>query len=314
MADTSIGEAIRKKRIELKLTQEELADDICSVGYLSKIENGMREPSNRIVRMLLERLGATQELGFKSGNQVEDFRHNVIRMEIMRAIENHNVYEVEEKLWIMKQLMDSEDVADLQFYEMANLIWLVMCGVKIDDYEMRCYKIWLMSRREEDFTNGVCASNLNKTEMWILSNIATGFAWKNHFELASKIYLHIYCSIQNNEDLNRTMNKAKAIMCNNIAVCMVHMKHYQNGVNFCNMGMKNIRFDGGFMIMLHLMRVQMEIHKTEKDGNKSQELKYIIRKVYEICEKETGGCVNYVDGPGKTIEDRLWEGQLIMSL
>lgn len=314
MADTSIGEAIRKKRIELKLTQEELADDICSVGYLSKIENGMREPSNRTVRMLLERLGATQELGFKSGNQVEDFRHNVIRMEIMRAIENHNVYEVEEKLWIMKQLMDSEDVADLQFYEMANLIWLVMCGVKIDDYEMRCYKIWLMSRREEDFTNGVCASNLNKTEMWILSNIATGFAWKNHFELASKIYLHIYCSIQNNEDLNRTMNKAKAIMCNNIAVCMVHMKHYQKGVNFCNMGMKNIRFDGGFMIMLHLMRVQMEIHKTEKDGNKSQELKYIIRKVYEICEKETGGCVNYVDGPGKTIEDRLWEGQLIMSL
>ena len=149
MADTSIGEAIRKKRIELKLTQEELADDICSVGYLSKIENGMREPSNRTVRMLLERLGATQELGFKSGNQVEDFRHNVIRMEIMRAIENHNVYEVEEKLWIMKQLMDSEDVADLQFYEMANLIWLVMCGVKIDDYEMRCYKIWLMSRREE---------------------------------------------------------------------------------------------------------------------------------------------------------------------
>ena len=124
----------------------------------------------------------------------------------------------------------------------------------------------------------------------------------------------IYCTIQNNEDLNRTMNKAKAIMCNNIAVCMVHMKHYQNGVSFCNMGMQNIRFDGGFMIMLHLMRVQMEIHKNERDGNKSQELKYIIRRVYEICERETGGTINYVDGPGRAIEDRLWEGQLIMSL
>lgn len=125
MPEKSIGEVIRKKRVELKLTQEELADEICSVGYLSKIENGIREPSSRIVRMLLERLGATQDIGFKSGNQVADFRHNVIRMEIMRAIENQNVYEVEEKLWIMKQLLNSEDVDDLQFYEMANLIWLV---------------------------------------------------------------------------------------------------------------------------------------------------------------------------------------------
>ncbi|MBQ1604688.1 MAG: helix-turn-helix transcriptional regulator, partial [Lachnospiraceae bacterium] len=219
MPEKSIGEVIRKKRVELKLTQEELADEICSVGYLSKIENGIREPSSRIVRMLLERLGATQDIGFKSGNQVADFRHNVIRMEIMRAIENQNVYEVEEKLWIMKQLLNSEDVDDLQFYEMSDLIFRVMCGLKIDDFEMQCYRIWLMSRREEDFTNGVCASGLNRTEMWILSNIATGFAWKNHFELASKLYLHIYCTIQNNEDLNRTMNKAKAIMCNNIAVC-----------------------------------------------------------------------------------------------
>ena len=45
-----------------------------------------------------------------------------------------------------------------------------------------------------------------------------------------------------------------------------------------------------------------------------QELKYIIRRVYEICERETGGTINYVDGPGRAIEDRLWEGQLIMSL
>ena len=41
----SFGAAIKRKRIERNMTLEESAEDICSISYLSKIENSLLEPS-----------------------------------------------------------------------------------------------------------------------------------------------------------------------------------------------------------------------------------------------------------------------------
>lgn len=54
-----IGKIICAKRIEKNWNQEELSRGICAVSYLSKIEKGKAEPSEEIVKQLLERLGIT---------------------------------------------------------------------------------------------------------------------------------------------------------------------------------------------------------------------------------------------------------------
>lgn len=51
------GYIIKSRREELGYTQEELADGICSVPTLSRIENGERMPSKEHFEMLLQRLG-----------------------------------------------------------------------------------------------------------------------------------------------------------------------------------------------------------------------------------------------------------------
>ena len=55
----SLGDMIRELRKERKLTQEELADGICSAVSISRIENGNQMPSNAILERLLERLGTS---------------------------------------------------------------------------------------------------------------------------------------------------------------------------------------------------------------------------------------------------------------
>ena len=55
----SLGDMIRELRKERKLTQEELADGICSAVSISRIENGNQMPSNTILERLLERLGTS---------------------------------------------------------------------------------------------------------------------------------------------------------------------------------------------------------------------------------------------------------------
>ena len=51
------GPLIKQRREELGYTQEDLADGICSVPTLSRIENGERIPTKQHSEMLLQRLG-----------------------------------------------------------------------------------------------------------------------------------------------------------------------------------------------------------------------------------------------------------------
>lgn len=52
-----VGLLIRHKRLEQNLSQQGLCKGICVVSYLSKIEQGLAEPSPEIVQQLLSALG-----------------------------------------------------------------------------------------------------------------------------------------------------------------------------------------------------------------------------------------------------------------
>ena len=51
------GLLIRQARLGRDWSQAGLCKGICTVSYLSKIETGKAEPSEEILRLLLERLG-----------------------------------------------------------------------------------------------------------------------------------------------------------------------------------------------------------------------------------------------------------------
>ncbi|WP_226535515.1 helix-turn-helix domain-containing protein [Fictibacillus halophilus] len=53
----NLNEQIRYYRNSLNLSQTALASGICSVSYLSKIENGLTKPSDEIYSLLFYRLG-----------------------------------------------------------------------------------------------------------------------------------------------------------------------------------------------------------------------------------------------------------------
>ncbi|WP_400243615.1 helix-turn-helix domain-containing protein [Niallia sp. JL1B1071] len=52
-----VGERIRQLRIHKQLTQKELTEGICSITYLSRIENGQINPSEEFLRKVSKRLG-----------------------------------------------------------------------------------------------------------------------------------------------------------------------------------------------------------------------------------------------------------------
>ena len=70
-AYSGIGEIIKKKREEMSLTQESFSTGICSISYLSKVENNRMSPNKYFVEEMSKKCGINLEL---CSNEFEDSR------------------------------------------------------------------------------------------------------------------------------------------------------------------------------------------------------------------------------------------------
>lgn len=61
MQELPIGEVIRNRRKELRLTQEMVCSGICEPMTLSRIENGKQSPSYNRVKAILQRLALPED-------------------------------------------------------------------------------------------------------------------------------------------------------------------------------------------------------------------------------------------------------------
>ena len=114
MAFYPIGHIIRSRREELGLTQEELADGICSVSTLSRIENNERYPTKNHIEILLQRLGystITQDF-FSDGPAL---RLSELKFKIRQAYLSRDMDQAAKWLKKLEGLVKPEPSVDYQF-------------------------------------------------------------------------------------------------------------------------------------------------------------------------------------------------------
>jgi len=76
----SFGKQIKQLRIERKLTQKELAKDVCSQAELSKIENGKTIPTIDLVQRLSQKLHISMDQIFIDSNEVKLFQRYEVQL------------------------------------------------------------------------------------------------------------------------------------------------------------------------------------------------------------------------------------------
>lgn len=89
-----IGKKICFKRKTLGLTQEELCNGICSITYLSKVENDKLVPKEDILQLLCDRLGMTiEELKYNEFNEYMD------KLQLLyKRVNNRDTNNIEEEI------------------------------------------------------------------------------------------------------------------------------------------------------------------------------------------------------------------------
>lgn len=95
------GLIIRSRREELGYTQEDLADGICSVPTLSRIENGERMPTREHFEMLVQRLGYSDTMldAYVDDKQfyLHDLKFKIRQAIILNKLNDANIMIVEYK-------------------------------------------------------------------------------------------------------------------------------------------------------------------------------------------------------------------------
>lgn len=117
-----IGKQVFYKRLQQKMTQEELCQGICSVSYLSKIENGKIEASEEILQLLCTRL----EIAVTDLRDVEEDVKGKLD-EWLNALIRLDKAQIERIRKELEEDMQSvQDFEIINYYKLLNIRYLLM--------------------------------------------------------------------------------------------------------------------------------------------------------------------------------------------
>lgn len=124
MQEVFLGDVIRRRRLELGMTQEQLCEGICEPITVSRLENGKQTPSRNRISALLERLGLPGDRYYALLSKREQ-EESLLRKEVHDCVARFYQREGSEKTIIWEQaqralerlsaMSDPEDALTKQF-------------------------------------------------------------------------------------------------------------------------------------------------------------------------------------------------------
>ena len=116
-----LGYIIKNRREELQLSQEDLAEGICSVSTLSRIENGERIPSKNHYEMLMQRLGYSA-LSLDYFTDKQDFIIHELKFKIRHAYIEKEFGQCRRLLEKLTSLTGERSTIDTQFISLYDTL------------------------------------------------------------------------------------------------------------------------------------------------------------------------------------------------
>lgn len=264
MAIFQFGPIIKSKREELGYTQEELADGICSVPTLSRIENGDRMPTREHFEMLLQRLGYSDTMLDHFVDERQLHLHELkfqIRQEIML---NH--------LEKAKMLL-SQYVQDIPSPSNIERQFILMCDTMVNTasytpqqrLEIFESAIKLTYPKYED---GKLPKVISFEEIILLNNIAVSYSQMGNAEEAIRILygLKVYYEhhVVNPEEILRT----QPMILYNLSKCLGSSGRFDECIEIADQGIRISRETGRCTYMHGLLYNRAwSLVRRKRDGD-----------------------------------------------
>lgn len=231
------GDMLRQARKELNLTQEELAFGICSVGTISKIENGTSVPRRRNYEALMQRIGKASCMQQLQMSFAEEELQNLI-YEIRHCVAD-NAMERAAKLLDCYFPLNQQNALNGQF---AEAMWAIIDsrqGMPPDEV-LEHLKQALSYTGLSTETFMTLKRFYTFDEMILLNNIAIQYLRKNEYREAFLLWDSMKVYLEKRSVEARDKGKIYPMVQYNYALMCLQMgmpeqcrKNCREGIRFC---------------------------------------------------------------------------------
>lgn len=228
----SVGNLVKKKRKELKMTQQELAEGICTQALISKLERNELNPSAEIINKISKRLNVPLFIFYNeelSGERNSLDLKEIIRKHLARREYKDITYLVNQYQTLINNTTNSEDVIFFQWIK-AILLYYIERDTK---QSLSLLKELEQSLNYDEFSIEVLSSiatiHLEERNFYQALDTFDDFSSRldtiDKFDLKAKIlFNHSLCLLELEK-----MDKALQIVMQGIEICRIHNSMYLLG-------------------------------------------------------------------------------------
>lgn len=249
MSLTNIGKIIYWKRKAMGISQEDLADGICSVPTLSRIENGERIPTQNHLELLLQRLGYT-DLIFDTYADEEALLAHELKFRIGRAYIEKEYTLSKELLSKFEPLVKKASQIDRQFIMLMNILLYPDRYTK----EARLQELEAaLCLTQPKYKSAQVPFLLSYTEIVLLNNIAISLANCGSKRAAIDILYKLVDYYDNHIVSIEEALRTQPMTLYNLSKMLGLEKRYQECIDICDKGIMLAQKTGRCTELTHML-------------------------------------------------------------
>lgn len=217
-----LGDVIKELRDRLHMTQEELADGICSVSSVAKIEGGSQMPSGRIAEALLRRLkdAGCFFTGFAQAQELEEL-YSWERMLAHARKHRTNSSRFENQLYAYVRVIERMQRESNHAVLLLDLMEILVMSMPLEE-------LYDESARRRTYTY---------LELYILNSIAVQFYYMESFDAAERILERLCVYLREWHLSGEVGARLYPVTCNNLTAVKLSRGELHAAKRWCEEGL-----------------------------------------------------------------------------
>ena len=293
---SAIGQRIRELRKSLKLSQDELAQGICTQAQISKIEKGDVYPYANTLYLISQKLGVDVNYFFEIGSTPRvDYVNEVSRQ--LRLTRRHLLYD--EMIRIVK-LEENNPLFTQNGRNKQLILWHK--GIYEHAVNKNVEKSIELLQSAIDVTH-VLDKVWNEREIEVLMSMGAVYVTDNQNELSLKIFLEAKAHLSQLFFISD--HSILPRLYYNIARVYTRIKQYEESITYCKNAIKYC-LEKDNLFPLAELHYQVS-YNYEKLGDYSQAMFYVNKAISIFELNEDTRFMNLVKEKKKSLEIQLEE-------
>lgn len=276
MSNYHIGQYIKKRREELNVNQDALCYGICNRSTLSRIERGRQEPSYQVLKVLLQRLGISENrCQILIGPQ--EFAIVELQREIVADNVKHDFSAALQKIERLETLVVPQDKLAQQFILRAKALAGYECDGKRCPYDYPTQRQMLMQALDMTHPN----FDLEKIERCLLSiedmkslnQIAITYSETGDRRFAIRIYEQLMKYPRNRLFNNEALLTVTPMLCYNFSRLLGRERRYEEELEIAQYGYDiSLKYDKARLLGGLLLNMGCALHELGRDEESKEKL------------------------------------------